>query len=121
MLNTQDPADALPGHAGDMIVVTAQQHGAGGRTHRRRVKLRKQQALRCEGIDIRRRDVTAIASEIRITQVICDDQQNVGARIAKRWLGGRCASGDGKNGNQSQADNFRGLHFIPDNSRPGSR
>ena len=112
---TQDSADALPAHAGDVIVVTTQQHGAGGRTHRRRVKLRKQQAFSREGVDIRRRDVTAIAAEIRITQVVRDNQQNVGARVVKHWLNVRIASGDGKNRSQAQADNFRIPQFIQTN------
>jgi len=46
------------------------------------MKLCKQQALCCEGVDIRRRDVTAIAAEICITQIIRDDQQNVGGSMA---------------------------------------
>ena len=82
----ENSADTLSAHAGNVIVIAAEQHGPRGCAHDGRVELGKQYPFGGEHIDIRSLDVTAEAAKVGITEIIGDDQQNVGPLIGDGGL-----------------------------------
>ena len=105
VLIIQNSVLTLIGHAGHVVVVTAHQHGPRGRTHNRGMKLREQHALGRQRIDVRCLDITAKNTEVRIAQVIRNNQEYVGPLIDDRVLNRCITSGGDNNRDQTREHN----------------
>ncbi len=64
-------------HAARVMVASREEAGAGGRAQRRRVEVAVTQATGREAVEGRRRDVRAVATELRVADVVEKDHDDV--------------------------------------------
>ena len=77
-----------PSKADNVVVHTRHEHRPRRRTVRARIEIREHHSIPHQRIYIRRLDLAAKKTEIVQTQVVNDNQQNVGARISLTdWIG----------------------------------
>ena len=64
-------------HAGEVGVDPGQQHGARRRAHRRDVEVAEHHPARGDRIDVRRADLAAVRAQVRESDIVRDDHDNV--------------------------------------------
>ena len=70
--------------AGGMGVDAGEQHRARGRARGRDEEAREQQARARERVEVRRADLAARDAQVRVAEVVGDDQQDARARVSRR-------------------------------------
>ena len=83
------------GDAGGVAVDAGQQHGPRGRAHGRGVEIGEPRTACRQAVDVGRRDLAAIGTEVRVAPVIDHNENNVGrgCRGGLRQCGGRRGQG----------------------------
>ena len=71
---------AFYAEAGILPILAAHERRAGGLALRRIVELRETETLRGEVIKVGRGNFAAVAAEIRVTHIVGEDENNIGAR-----------------------------------------
>jgi hypothetical protein len=67
--------------ASDMVVRSAEEHGPGNRARRRHVKVGIAHTLLRQLVQYRRVDLASVTSQVRIAQIIGNDQENIGPLV----------------------------------------
>jgi hypothetical protein len=81
------PRPAHHAETGNVVIGAGKQLRAGRRARQARIELRQHHAATRERVDVRRRDFTAESADVRVSEVVRDDQQNI--RSSLRWARGR--------------------------------
>jgi hypothetical protein len=71
-------AQILAAHAGNVIVIARKEHGSCNSAKRSRLKPAELDPVLCQSIQVRRFNISAITTEVRVSQIVGYQQQDIG-------------------------------------------